>query len=253
MISAVIIEDELRSQELLQTIIEEYCNNVKVSGLADSVETGISIIKKVQPQVVFLDVEINGGTGFDILKAFTKPNFKIIFVTGYNHYAIKAIKHSAMDYIMKPINLEEIQDAITRVSKEVQTQQKKINFLQDSLSKDPDQIDQFILSHSKGHNIVKIEDILFVEAEGSYITIFLKDKKKHLASNPLHFYESILPKSSFFRIHKSYLVNIKKVLTVHAGRGGMVELIEGFTLPVAYRRKAAFLKSLKQAGLSDFS
>ena len=253
MISAVIIEDELKSQELLKTILEEYCDNVEVIGVSDSVQDGIKCIKELKPQMVFLDVEINGGTGFDVLTAFDNPDFKTIFVTGYNHYAIKAIKYSALDYILKPINLEEIKTAIQKVTKEVHSDQKKINFLKENIFKDPGKIDQFVLSDTKGHKIVKIEDILFIEADGSYITIFLEEQAKHISSNPLHFYESILPDSLFYRIHKSYLVNIKKILKVNAGRGGQVEMLEGFQLPIAYRRKAAFLKALKNAGFYNLS
>lgn len=245
MIKAVIIEDELNSQELLKTILEEYCENIKVLGVTESVDSGIALLKEVSPDVVFLDVEIEGGTGFDVLNAFEKPSFKIIFVTGYNHYAIKAIKHSALDYILKPINLGEIKAAISKISSEELGQEDKINFLNENLSKDPDDIDQVVISDTKGHNIVKYDEILFLEADRSYITFFLGNKRKHISSNPLTFYESILPDAIFYRIHKSYLVNLKKVLNVHSGRGGLVELVDGFTLPIAYRRKADFLKRLK--------
>lgn len=247
MIRAIIIEDEINSQELLKSILEKHHDNIKVEGITDGVESGIELIKELKPDVIFLDVEIQGGTGFDLLNAFTNPEFKVIFVTGYDHYALKAIKYAALDYVLKPINLEEIKRAINRITLLKSSQQDNISFLQENISKAPEEMDQLIISDEKSHTIVKFENILFVKADRTYVSFFLENAKQLMVSNTLHFYESLLPTSVFYRTHKSYLVNIKKVLKVGIGRGGCVKLKEGFELPIAYRRKTAFLKTLRES------
>lgn len=250
MIRAIIVEDEINSQELLQIMLEEHCDGIEVVGIAADVKSGIEIIKNKLPDVVFLDVEINGGDGFDILNSIDSPTFGVVFVTGYNHYAIKAIKYSALDYILKPVNLIELRKAVARIKKQSISHLESIKFLQANLKKEPEQIDQIIISDDRKHNVVKFDDILFVKSDRTYITFYLKNKRKHVTSNSLNFYESLLPSSLFFRIHKSYLINLKKVINVPSGRGGLVEIVEGFNLPIAFRRKAAFLRELKKS--NDF-
>ena len=248
MIKAIIIEDEINSRELLQQMLTAYCKNVHLAGSAVDVPSGIELIKQVQPELVFLDVEIPGGTGFDILNAFENANFKVIFVTGYEHYAIKAIKYAAIDYILKPINLDELVEAVAKITIAPLSYQKNLAFLKDQIDKSPDELNQFILSGSKGHRVIKIENIIFVEAERTYVTFHMNDDQKYVAANPLNFYEDLLPDASFFRIHKSYIINCKKVVKLENGRGGPVHLNGGAVLPVAFRRKPAFVRFLDGVG-----
>jgi len=141
MIKVVIVEDEINSQELLQSILEQHYNYIEVVGVAESVKKGIAVIKEVKPDVVFLDIEIQGGTGFDILNAIPEPSFRVIFVTGYDHYALKAIKYSALDYILKPINLEELDTAISKINIASIDQKDRLKFLQEQVLKPVDKID----------------------------------------------------------------------------------------------------------------
>ncbi len=244
MIKAVIIEDEIYSRKLLQKMLEEHCSGVAVLGTAQDVTAGIKLIKQTNPEVIFLDVEMPGGTGFDILNAFENPTFKIVFVTGYDHYAIKAIKYSAIDYLLKPINLLELKKTIQKLKKNPVNQQENIRFLNETIQRKADVVERIILSDHKKHIIVQIEDILFIEAEGTYVTFHLKGAKKFTAINPLSYYEDVLTETKFFRVHKSFLINSDKVLKLETGRGGVVHLDEGIQLPVAVRRKSAFVKFL---------
>jgi len=159
---------------------------------------------------------------------------------------LKAIKFSALDYILKPINIEELNIAISKIEFQNNGQNKSLSFLQKQLSKTQGEIDQFVISGDQGHNIIKFDDLLFIKADGTYVTFVLQNKVKYIVSNPLQFYESILPSSVFFRAHKSYLVNLKKVVNIDSGRGGTLQVSDGHELPIAYRRKSALLKKIKE-------
>ena len=245
MIRAIIIEDELNSRELLEQMLTEYCEGVEVAGVAVDVYSGIELIKRTNPEVVFLDVEMPGGTGFDIIDAFDTPSFKIVFVTGYGHYAIKAIKFAALDYILKPVNLKELRLTVQRIKNAIPSYTRSLKFFKKQLDKKPEDINQIVISDNRNHQVVRVEEIVFVEAERTYVTFHLKNNKKYVAGNPLSFYEDLLPETSFFRIHKSYIVNCRKVIRLETGRGGSVHLDGGVVLPVAIRRKPAFMRFLE--------
>jgi len=186
-----------------------------------------------------------GGTGFDILNAFDHPDFRVIFVTGYDHYAIKAIKYSALDYILKPIDLQELRLAVEKAKSNILNYQENIVFFKKQITQSSNEEPQLLISDSRVHKIIKIKEIIFVEAEGSYITFHLEGDQKCMTTNPLRSYEDLLPEHFFFRIHKSYIVNCQKVAQLDAGRGGHVHLKNGKTLPVAFRRKPAFSRFLE--------
>lgn len=247
MVKAIIIEDEIHSQVLMKQMLEEYCEDILLLGIAADVQSGISLIKEKKPDVIFLDVEIPGGSGFDILNAFETPDFKVIFATGYDHYAIKAIKHSAIDYLLKPVNLTELQLAINKIKSQTQSSAKKIHFLRENIKKEPSEINQIVLSDNKRHNIIKIKDILYIESDGAYVSFHLINGFKYTIANSLHFYEELLPENNFFRIHKSYLINGQMIDKLEIdGRGGTVHLSGHISLPVAVRRKPAFVKFLNR-------
>jgi len=248
MIRAIVIEDEIYSRKLLQKMLESYCDDIEVLGAAIDVPSGIELINQTNPDLIFLDVEIPGGTGFDVLNAFENPTFKTIFVTGYDHYAIKAIKYSAIDYLLKPINLIDLKNAIQRLRKSHLHQRENIRFLNEVIKSKTTSIEKIILSDTKKHIVIRLENIIFIKAEGTYVTFHLEGAIKHTTINPLSYYEELLPDNKFFRIHKSYLVNTQKIQKIETGRGGMVHLGEGFALPVAARRKSAFIKFLNRTG-----
>ncbi len=191
-------------------------------------------------------VEMPGGNGFDILDAFDVIDFKIIFVTGYDKYAIKAIKYAALDYLLKPIDVSELTSAVNKAISAAPNYNEQINLLKDNLTGEENELSQVVFSGDKNYQVVKINHILYVEADGNYVTFHMKDNAKYISSNSLSYYEDLLPISKFFRIHKSYIISINAVLSVENGRGGLIHLTDNTKLPVAFRRKSAFLQFLER-------
>lgn len=240
----VIIEDEPNSQKLLQIMIKDYAPNLILEGVAPGVQTGIELINKTKPDVVFLDIEIQGGTSFDILDALPAPLPKIIFITGYDHYAIKAIRYSALDYLLKPINIEEFKGALARIGKNLEAQKEKVEFFKDQLGKSEEELDKIVLSGNGEYRVLPFSDILYLEAKGAYVIFYTRNGEQLFSPHNLSYYEQLLPVISFFRVHKSYIVNLKKVTGYERGRGGSAFLENDLSLPIAFRRKAVFIKLL---------
>lgn len=245
MTKAVIIEDEINNRELLQHLLSNYCKDISLVGQAIDVKSGVQLIKDQSPDIVFLDVEMPGGNGFDILDAFDSINFKIIFVSGYDQYAIKAIKYSALDYLLKPIDVSELISAVDKALIASPNYNKPIEVLKSNLKNPNGEISQIVLSNDRNYQVIKIDEINYIEADGNYITFHLENENKHISSSSLSYYEELLPNSKFFRIHKSYIINIKAVVSIENGRGGHVHLTDKSKLPVAFRRKPAFLQFLE--------
>lgn len=240
MINVVIVEDEVNNIEVLEHLLTNYCEDVTLKGVAKKCGEAIHLINEVKPDIVLLDVELEDGTGFDVLDGIGDHKPNIIFITGYEHYAIDAIKSSAIDYILKPINIEELQSAIKKAKTlqlealELQTLQKKIKELEPS----------FIwLNDNRKSQKIDISTIEFIKADSVYSEVTLETGKVRLTSFSLGHFESKLKEFRFYRIHKSYIINLDKVVEVESGRGGHVVMKSGAKLPVAYRRKS-LLKTL---------
>ena len=246
MIKSVIIDDEVNSREVLIKMIMNYCEGVTVIGSAIDVSSGIELIVEHQPDLVFLDIEMPGGDGFSILNAFDVINFKIIFVTGYDEYAVKAFKYAALDYLLKPIALKDLENAIQRAKMMIENQAFNIRFLHSRLSKPESSPDKILIPAQGGHLIVEWEEIIKIEASGNYVYFHQVNGKRHLVGYPLSHYEELLPPDIFFRIHKSFIINCQKVNLIENGRGGRVFLEDGSYLKIATRRKKAFLDFYKK-------
>ena len=244
MIEAVIIEDEFYSVELLSQLLHEFCTDVKVIGSASNVADGIKICKELKPDLIFLDIEMPGGGGFEVLKAFDPIPFKVIFVTGYAHFAIQAIKYSALDYLLKPVDISELKQAVEKAKKASNLDKIRLENFQWNLQNSHAKSGQLIISSDKEHAIVKIDEIIFLQALGGYVNLFLEGGRQRLSTYSLGYFENLLPPELFFRTHKSFIVNCDKVISVSAGRGGAINLQEGHTAPIAFRRKSAFVEIL---------
>lgn len=245
MIRAVIIDDERQSRNLLQKMLVDFCQGVSVVGKSPGVKLGVELLKKEKPDVVFLDIEMLDGNGFDVLNAYDDPGLNVVFVTGYDHYAVKAIKYAALDYLLKPVDLEELQQAVLKLQTSRIDDRGKLRLLQTNFENKKEKLQKIVLPGRENYTIVEVQAIIRIEANGSYVTIYLEEGKTHLVIKSLSHYEELLSNDHFFRIHKSHLINLAKIDRYTAGRRGKVILKDGAELEIAARRKSAFVQFFK--------
>jgi len=242
MIKTVIIDDEQNNLIALRKTLEIFCLEIEIIAEANNVESGIEAINKYQPNLIFLDIEMPDGTGFDLLQAFDKINFQVIFVTAFNQYAIKAFQFSAVDYILKPIVPELLIKAVHKASK--QPNQGDLEKLVKNLLDNRDNIASLALPTFDGIQIEKTENILYCESEDNYTKFFLKDGTMVMVSRTLKEYDAVLSDSNFFRIHQSYLINLSEVKKYVKGDGAFVVLSNDKRIDVSRRRKQALIDIL---------
>ncbi|MCB0835080.1 MAG: response regulator transcription factor [Bacteroidetes bacterium] len=249
MIKALIVEDEKNSQELLKELINTYCDGVEVIAIAGNVAEALGALKLHKPDLIFLDIELPDGDGFQVLENADEISFDVIFTTAYNQYAMRAFKFAATDYLLKPVDIEELQQAAARVvEKRSEGQQDDPSEKIDALIKNIRNIGQpfrrIVLPTSNGFTVVDPDDIIRCESDRNYTFIFLKDKRRILVSRTIKEYDEMLQEFNFFRIHQSHLINLNYLKNYTRGRGGYVELTDGTTLDVSARRKSDFLKRM---------
>lgn len=241
MIKTVIIDDEQQNIILLQKLIAAYCPQLTIVGHAATVNASVTLIQQEQPQLVLLDIELTGGTGFDILEQLKPISFEVIFVTGFEHYAVKAFKYSALDYVLKPVMIDDLVNAIQKATDKIgsETMNKRFTeFLSLKQQKTPQRI---ALPAKEGLEFYNIADIIICSAEGAYTRISLQDGRKVLATGLLKEFDELLPMETFCRVHHSHLVNLNFIKKYYRGRGGYVELVNGETVEVSNARKDDFL------------
>ncbi len=251
MLKAVIVEDEKNSQELLKELITEYCEGIEVVDIAGNVAEGLEALDAKQPDVLFLDIELPDGDGFQVLEKTTYKNFDVIFTTAYDQYAMRAFKFSATDYLLKPVDIDELEDAVARVREkheqgEAQPEQQsaKLDALIQNLRNMTQPLKRIVLPTSNGFTVVNPENIIRCESDRNYTFIFLTDGRKILVSRTIKEYDEMLSDYNFFRIHQSHLINLSYLKNYTRGRGGYVELTDGTVLDVSARRKSEFLKRM---------
>lgn len=246
MIKAVIVEDEKHSQELLHELVKEYCEGIEVVGLASNVEEALKEITTHKPGLVFLDIELPDGDGFQILEKLESHEFDIIFTTAYDQYAMRAFKFSATDYLLKPVDIDELQQATERVvekQKEGNTggQADQVKALIKNIRNISTPFKRIVLPTTNGFTVVDPGDIIRCESDRNYTFIFLQDGRRILVSRTIKEYDEMLAEFNFFRIHQSHLINLNFLKNYTRGRGGYVELTDGTVLDVSARRKSDFL------------
>ena len=249
MIKAVIVEDEKNSQELLKELIGEYCEGVEVVDIAGNVAEGLAALKEHKPNLLFLDIELPDGDGFQILEKAETLDFDVIFTTAYDQYAMRAFKFAATDYLLKPVDIDELQSAVERVvekQKEEADSDKgeQLSALIANVRNMGKPFKRIVLPTSNGFTVVNPEDIIRCESDRNYTFIFLNDKRRILVSRTIKEYDEMLRDYNFFRIHQSHLINLAYLKNYTRGRGGYVELSDGTTLDVSARRKSEFLKRM---------
>jgi len=238
MLKAVIIEDQEHFRKTNREMLLSNFPDITIVGEADGVETAVELIKNVSPDLVLLDIEINGGTGFQVLKRVKPYNFMVIFITAFDDFAIKAIKFSALDYILKPVNETEFCAAIENAIQSFErckTPLQVDNLL--NMVQHTDQSKKIVLRTQESIFLVDINDIFYCESDNSYTTFHLEGDKTILVSRSLKEFEQMLGPYRFFRPHQCFLVNLNKVTRVDKTEGGNVILQNDKSIPVSYRRK----------------
>jgi two-component system LytT family response regulator len=243
MIRAVIIDDEEEGRNTVNNILTQYCNYVSVVGQADGVAKGKDLILSKQPELVFLDIQMADGTGFDLLEQLPKVEFRVIFVTAYDQYALRAIKYSALDYILKPIDPQQLIDAVNKFK----VLESNFNIMAEQIKTlfgFKSGFEKIALPTSEGLRFVKVEDIIRCESDNNYTNFFLKNGEKVLVTKTLKDYEETLSDSNFIRIHQSHLINLAYVERYIKGEGGSVVMSDGSEVEVSRRRKETFLEKM---------
>lgn len=244
----VIIDDEPDAVNFISTIVKEYCTGLEVAGKANNVKEGIRLINDVKPDLVFLDVEMPNGTGFDLLTNFPEKNFEVVFITAFNHYAIRAIKFSAVDYILKPINISEFIESVNRIIHRRKTKQFSGNenfeaLLENLRTSYPSRL---VIPTSDGREYLNPKDIIRIEADRSYSWFFISGKRKILVSRHLKEYQDLLNDRNFFRPHNSHLINLDFVKKFVRTDGGYIEMSDGAQIPISRSRKDLFLNHMSR-------
>ena len=243
MYKVIIIDDEAKGRLALRQKLTDYCPEVEVVAEADNGPEGIFLIEHHKPRIVFLDIEMPRMNGFDMLNEMEDKNFHIIFTTAYDHYAIKAIKFAAFDYLLKPIDIEELKMAIAKIDEKKNEQTKnQIELMQQNINHPKKLLHKLAIPTLEGLFFYNINDVVHLEANSNYTNIYFSNKTKIIASRTLKDFEELLPDNIFFRTHHSHLINLNYIKRYIRGDGGQIELQNGDYVEVARRKKEEFLK-----------
>jgi two-component system LytT family response regulator len=251
MITALLIDDDKHLREGLKALLERYTNDIKIVGEAESVKTGLLAIEKHQPQIVFLDIHLSDGTGFDILDSIKKTKGKIdmqiVFITAHEKYAVKAFKFSALDFILKPIDPEELQDTIVKIKEVVGKNHSfdHIDLLLENIRRKVDNFKRIALSTSDGIHLFEVSDIIRCEARVNYTEFFIKNHKPVLISKTLKEYEELLTEHGFERIHQSHLINLAYLKSYIKTDGGYAIMADQSRVPIANSKKERLQEMIK--------
>ncbi len=235
-LKAIIVDDELHGRENLKKIIETYCPEIEILGLADSVVNARKLVNVHKPDVVFLDINMPVLDGFDFLEEHNERDFMAVFVSAHEEFGISAVKAGAVDYLLKPVNIKELKQTV-----------KRLFYLQNKKSKDEIiyETGKLIIPASHGFNVLVIDDIIRLEAEGCYTKVIIKEGKNAIVSRTLKDFEDNLPKEKFFRIHKSHLINLKYIKDYSNLSGNFVTMIDGSKVEISRRKAPEFIQKVK--------
>jgi len=246
MIKAIIVDDELNCCEILATLLVRYCPDVKVVATCYSGEDALPVIQQEKPQIVFLDIEMPRMNGFEMLENLPEINFEVIFTTSYDQYAIKAFRFSALDYLLKPIDREELQKAVQKVSQRLQYPlPQQLEILLQKFHQPTSSIQKIALPTIEGLQMIPVNSIISCTAESSYTVFSLKSKQKIMVSRTLKEIEEMLEEYSFLRVHHSYLVNLNEINKYIKGEGGYLIMSDNSSIDVSRTRKETLLKKLQ--------
>jgi two-component system LytT family response regulator len=242
--TAIVVDDIPEALQMLSNDIEKYHPEIKIIGKANSVISTAKLVQKEHPDILFLDIMLGDGTGFDILEIVPNLRSKIIFVTASDEYAIKAFKFAAIDYILKPYANEDLANAIKKAKEQIQPNKEQLSVLKDSI-KNPSRISQKISLHtSEKIVVVLISEILRCKADNNYTTFYLENGQKILVSKTLKYYADMLKEHQFLRVHQSHLINIKYIKEFIKSDGGYLILKDKTNIPVSVRKRNEVMEIL---------
>ncbi len=245
MLTAILVDDMPQALQVLQADLEETCPDVKILGTADSVVSAAKLLRQEQPDLLFLDIMLGDGTGFDLLEIFPDLKSKVIFVTAYEEHAIKAFRFAAIDYLLKPINPEDLQKAVERAKNLLSSSSNEsIDILKETI-KYPDSLPKRISLHTQEKiAVVEIENIIRCESDGNNTLFILHDGSKIFVTKTLKQFDQLFSEHSFFRTHQSHLINIKHIHEYVRKEGGYLKMKNGDIIPVAVRKKSEVMALL---------
>lgn len=242
--NAIIVDDEKLARETLAEFVKDYTDGVRIVGLAQNIDEAYELIMNEKPDLVFLDIEMPGGNAFDLLERIEHNDFEIIFTTAHGHYAIQAIKFSALDFILKPLDIEELKNAVNKAKEKrkrapIEDEIIQIRTLLNNLG-GKDELAQIIIPEVGGFKVINTSDIIYCQSDKSYCEIYTTESKL-VSSKSLKEYDGLLADNNFFRVNKSFLINLKHVKEYKKGEGGTAIMSNGYEIEVSRRRKKEFI------------
>lgn len=247
MIKAIIIDDELNARKYLEKLIIRYFpKKISILEICDSVETGVHAIRQHHPDLVFLDIQMPNENGFELFKYFDTINFEVIFTTAHIDYTIDAIRHSALDYVLKPINYVDLLSSITRFERRESSlkKEKQVTQLLQNICTEVGTFNKVALPTQNGFDLIKTNTILYCQAESNYCKVFCIDGKEYLVSKTLKYVEELLGNDIFLRVHKSFLVNLNYIVKYDKSDDLKITIVNGQELPISFRKKEQFLNAI---------
>lgn len=243
-IKTLIVDDEELARKNLEFLLKDYCPQVDVIGTAASAREAKRFLDSNNIDLLLLDIEMPNGSGFDLLESLEDEiDFKIIFITAYHEYALRAFKHSAVDYILKPINPEELQAAMDKVRPGRDSEpREKIDTLIENIQRRGEQLNKIALPSMEGLQFINLDDIVYCESQDNYTQFFLTDGRRIMVSKTIKYFEEVLDEARFYRVHRSHIINLKYIDRYVKGEGGYVVMKQGARVPVSRRRKESFLQ-----------
>jgi two-component system LytT family response regulator len=245
MTKILIVDNEARTRELIAKMIDSFGYDLETIPEGSSVETAIKAIHEHQPDIVFLDIQMPDGTGFDVIKAIEGKNFEVIFITAHEEFAIKAIKFSALDYLLKPVDTTELKDALDRALESIEQRSGGNQFEALKQNINPNEKRRLVLKTQESVHVVDLDDIIRCEADRNYTSFYLKGSKKILVSKTLKEYETLLSSHNFLRVQQSHLININYVDRYDKKNGGAVVMKDGSEVPLSPAKRDIFFNRLE--------
>ena len=246
-LTAILIDDEQSSLNSLKQKILQHCPAIQIVGLCDDPQTAAETVEMLRPDLIFLDIEMPVMNGFTLLQQLEYKNFELIFVTAYDHYAVKAIRCCALDYLVKPVEIADLKNAVEHAveKRNASAPNRQLELLLDNMVTTKIKSKRIAIPATQGLQFIKTEDIIYLEAIANYTKFHLAANIKYTVSKTLKEFEDMLPEESFLRIHNSYIINLNFAEKYIRGDGGQVILSNGIMLDVSKRKKAEFLKAIR--------